>query len=120
CDMVNIAREAMLAIGCIQAQRCHTNHCPAGVATQSKWLMRGLDPHMKSARLANYIATLRHDILRVSWACGVAHPAFISFEHIDILDEKFSKFSPKEVFSYQDHWGLPSEKDLQEISRIMG
>jgi glutamate synthase domain-containing protein 2 len=29
-----VAREAMLAIGCIQAQRCHTNHCPTGVATQ--------------------------------------------------------------------------------------
>ncbi|HEX8509600.1 MAG TPA: FMN-binding glutamate synthase family protein, partial [Propionibacteriaceae bacterium] len=28
CDMVNIAREAMLAIGCIQAQKCHTDTCP--------------------------------------------------------------------------------------------
>src|SRR4029079_6704682 len=25
CDMVNVAREAMLAIGCIQAQKCHTD-----------------------------------------------------------------------------------------------
>ena len=41
CDMVNVAREAMLAVGCIQAQRCHTGHCPTGVATQSAWLMRG-------------------------------------------------------------------------------
>jgi glutamate synthase domain-containing protein 2 len=31
CDMINIAREAMLSIGCIQAQRCHTGHCPTGV-----------------------------------------------------------------------------------------
>ena len=28
CDMINVGREAMLAIGCIQAQRCHTGHCP--------------------------------------------------------------------------------------------
>ena len=55
CDMVNVAREAMMAIGCIQAQRCHTGHCPTGVATQSAWLMRGLDPTLKSARLANYL-----------------------------------------------------------------
>ncbi|MCP4249497.1 MAG: FMN-binding glutamate synthase family protein, partial [bacterium] len=34
CDMLNLAREAMMAIGCIQAQRCHTGHCPTGVATQ--------------------------------------------------------------------------------------
>ena len=56
CDMVNVAREAMLAIGCIQAQRCHTGHCPTGVATQNAWLPRGLDPTLKSARLANYVA----------------------------------------------------------------
>ena len=33
CDMINVGREAMLAIGCIQAQRCHTGACPTGVAT---------------------------------------------------------------------------------------
>jgi glutamate synthase domain-containing protein 2 len=35
CDMINVAREAMLSIGCIQAQECHTGNCPTGVATQS-------------------------------------------------------------------------------------
>ncbi|HEY0698001.1 MAG TPA: glutamate synthase-related protein, partial [Micromonospora sp.] len=25
CDLVNVGREAMLAIGCIQAQKCHTD-----------------------------------------------------------------------------------------------
>jgi glutamate synthase domain-containing protein 2 len=28
CDMVNVAAEAMLSIGCIQAQKCHTDTCP--------------------------------------------------------------------------------------------
>ena len=59
CDMVNVGREAMLAIGCIQAQKCHTDHCPTGVATQNRWLTRGLDPTMKSVRVANYIKPLR-------------------------------------------------------------
>ena len=36
CDTVNVGREAMMAIGCIQAQRCHTGTCPTGVATQSR------------------------------------------------------------------------------------
>ena len=49
CDMVHVGREAMLSIGCIQAQRCHTGRCPAGVATQSRWLMHGLDPQLKSS-----------------------------------------------------------------------
>ena len=43
-DLVNVGREAMLAVGCIQAQKCHTGDCPTGVATQNQWLARGLDP----------------------------------------------------------------------------
>ena len=39
CDMISVAREAMISIGCIQAQRCHTDHCPSGVATHNTWLM---------------------------------------------------------------------------------
>ena len=31
-DMVSVGREAMLSIGCIQAQKCHTDTCPTGVA----------------------------------------------------------------------------------------
>jgi hypothetical protein len=50
CDLVNVGREAMLAIGCIQAQRCHTGRCPTGVTTQSRWLMHGLDPELKPNR----------------------------------------------------------------------
>ena len=78
CDMVNVAREAMLAIGCIQAQKCHTDTCPTGVATQNAWLARGLDPSSKSVRVANYIKTLRRDLLKVAEACGVEHPGLIS------------------------------------------
>src|SRR5215212_1178837 len=66
CDMVNVAREAMLAIGCIQAQKCHTDTCPTGVATQNKWLSHGLDPTLKSVRAANYVKTLRRDLLKVA------------------------------------------------------
>ena len=73
-DTVNVGREAMLALGCIQAQKCHTDRCPTGVATQNAWLTRGLDPTLKSVRAANYVKTLRRDLLKVSEACGVEHP----------------------------------------------
>ena len=43
-DMVSVGREAMLAVGCIQAQKCHTDHCPVGIATQNPRYTRGLDP----------------------------------------------------------------------------
>ena len=51
----------MLSIGCIQAQECHTGHCPTGIATQNAWLQRGLDPSIKAIRFGNYINTLRRD-----------------------------------------------------------
>ena len=64
--MVSVAREAMLAVGCIQAQKCHTGHCPAGVATQNMWLQSGLDITDKSERLANYIKGFRKELLAFS------------------------------------------------------
>src|SRR3712207_313588 len=66
CDMVSVAREAMLAIGCVQAQKCHTDTCPTGVATQNAWLSRGLVPDEKADRVANYIQTLRRDLAKVA------------------------------------------------------
>tara|TARA_B110000467_G_scaffold129578_1_gene123511 strand:- start:6936 stop:7907 length:972 start_codon:yes stop_codon:yes gene_type:complete len=86
-DIVNVGREAMLAIGCVQAQKCHTGHCPTGVATQSRWLERGLDPQDKGVRLANYVAGLRYEILRLSYACGVEHPALLSEEKLAVTGD---------------------------------
>jgi glutamate synthase domain-containing protein 2 len=53
-DAVMSARAMMMAIGCIQALKCNSNHCPVGVATQEKHLMAGLDPTDKAARVASY------------------------------------------------------------------
>ena len=119
CDMVAVGREAMMSIGCIQAQRCHTGRCPTGVATQNKWLIRGLDPKSKSRRLAKYICTLRKELLSVSRACGICHPALLTDAHIEILDGRFGAASLFEVFHYRDAWGLPSKADIREIQRIM-
>ena len=100
CDAINVGREAMMAIGCIQAQRCHTNHCPTGVATQHPWLVRGVDPTNKAARLANYIMTLRHDVLALSRACGVPHPALITADQLELLDDRFGAKTIAELFGY--------------------
>jgi hypothetical protein len=108
-----------LAIGCIQAQRCHTGHCPSGVATQSKWLMHGLDPALKSARLANYLITLRKELLQLSRACGVCHPALVDGEHLEILDGQFGAKSVRALFHYEREWSVPSREDTQELERIM-
>ena len=119
CDTVSVAREAMLAIGCIQAQRCHSGHCPTGVATQNRWLVRGLDPTLKSARLANYIITLRKEALTLSRACGVPHPALITSEHLEILDGRYNSSTVPELFGYELNYGLPSPADRREITAMM-
>ena len=118
-DLIAVGRESMLAIGCIQAQRCHTGHCPTGVATQNRWLVRGLDPTHKSARLANYVVTLRKELTRLSHACGVAHPGLLTANHMEILDGQFGSRPLREVFGYQGGWELPSDADAAEVVRVM-
>jgi glutamate synthase domain-containing protein 2 len=119
CDMVNIARESLLSIGCIQAQKCHTNHCPTGIATQNRWLVSGLDPTLKSVRAANYIVTLRKELLALSRACGVEHPALVSVDHLEILDDRFGSSSIRDLFGYGKGVGLPSPEDQHSIREWM-
>jgi glutamate synthase domain-containing protein 2 len=119
CDLVNIAREAMLAIGCIQAQKCHTDTCPTGVATQNAWLSRGLDPALKSVRAATYVRALRRDLLKVTEACGVEHPGLIDSGSVEVLTGRTASRPLHEVYDYEPGWGLPSSADRAEIVRIM-
>ncbi|MCA9537636.1 MAG: FMN-binding glutamate synthase family protein [Myxococcales bacterium] len=119
CDMVNVAREAMLSIGCIQAQRCESGHCPTGVATQNKWLVGGLDPTLKSARFANYVCILRKELLWLVHACGVSHPAHIGDAHIELMDGLAGGRAPSAIFGYGPGFGHPSAEDLSTIDEIM-
>ena len=119
CDMVSVAREPMLAIGCIQAQKCHTDTCPTGVATQNAWLARGLVPEEKAVRTANYIKTMRRDLVKVAEACGVEHPGLISTDAVDILDGRTGSTPLHEVYGYKPGMGLPSAADCDEIVRLM-
>ncbi|MCB9507693.1 MAG: FMN-binding glutamate synthase family protein [Myxococcales bacterium] len=100
-DLVGVAREAMLSIGCIQAQRCHTGHCPTGVATQNAWLMRGLDPTEKSARLANYLVSLRKELTWLANATGKRHPAEVTLDDFALIDGQFRVVDLRERFGYQ-------------------
>jgi glutamate synthase domain-containing protein 2 len=116
CDAVNVGREALLSIGCIQAQRCHTGRCPTGVTTHSRWLMRGLDPSMKSVRAASYLVQLRRELLELSRACGAVHPALVTLDDFEVIGDHFDARAAVEVFGYEDGWGLPSEDDRRFLS----
>ncbi len=118
CDMVNVGREAMMAVGCIQAQRCHTGRCPTGVTSQSPWLERGLVPDRAGERLANYVAGLRAELLRLAHTCGVVHPALVPHESIELLHGERTH-TPAEVFGYRPGWGLPKAADRDALVAIM-
>ena len=119
CDIIHVAREAMLALGCIQAQKCHTDACPTGVATQHPWLVRGLDPESKSVRVANYINTLRRDLLKVSEACGVAHPSLLDADDIELIDSGRTATSLRDAFDYAEGWGSPGPEVRDQITSMM-
>ncbi|AOW94304.1 glutamate synthase [Rhodococcus sp. WMMA185] len=53
-DFTMSARAMMFAVGCIQAQICHTNRCPVGVTTQDPERTRALDVPDKAARVFRF------------------------------------------------------------------
>ncbi|MGN5240022.1 MULTISPECIES: glutamate synthase-related protein [unclassified Rhodococcus (in: high G+C Gram-positive bacteria)] len=119
CDMLNVAREPMFAVGCIQAQKCHTDTCPTGVASQKPWLQRGLDVPSKADRVEQYLRALRRDLLKVSQACGVPHPSLITSDDVEIADGNRRSVTLTELYGYREGWGLPGPTDQEEITRIM-
>src|SRR5690606_20970500 len=118
-DMVNVGREAMLSIGCIQAQKCHTDHCPVGVATQNPRYTRGLDPTLKKHRLASYVLSLRRDLLKVAEAVGVVHPGMITADDIDILEGQRSAVSLRELYGYEPGWGELGADVQAQLVKVM-
>ena len=103
-DVISVGREAMMAIGCIQAQRCHTGHCPTGVATQRRYLSRGLDPTDKSVRAALYLRSFRHDLLSLAHAMGVEHPSLIRLDQIALRGEGGLMVPGADALGIDDLW----------------
>lgn len=116
CDMINIAREAMIAIGCIQAQKCHTGHCPAGVATMSWWFERGLDIDDKAHRMGRFMKGFRKELIQLSHTAGYEHPAQFKADDIE-LSTGVNKFSSLfDVMGYRaDAVTFPGMKKLTPV-----
>ncbi|MEQ8905296.1 FMN-binding glutamate synthase family protein [Ekhidna sp.] len=81
-DLCNSARGMMLALGCIQALKCNTNNCPAGVATNKKYLMNGLVVSEKWKRVKNYHEEILNDFLELMAASGCSETSQLSREFI--------------------------------------
>ncbi|AXK71653.1 FMN-binding glutamate synthase family protein [Lysobacter sp. TY2-98] len=92
-DWCNAARGYMFALGCIQAQSCHTDRCPSGVATQDPKRWKSLDVPDKSTRVFHFHENTLKALRDLICACGLRHPGELGPEHI------LRRVSPTEVRS---------------------
>lgn len=92
-DGVNMARGFMFAIGCIQAQACHTGKCPTGITTQDPDRYRALVVPDKATRAARFHAATMFALKEACESSGLRHPDEFTPHHLMI------RTSPREVRS---------------------
>ncbi len=81
-DWCNSARGFMFALGCLQAQTCHTGHCPTGVTTQDPLRQQSLVVADKTHRVFSFHSLTLHALLELVQAAGLSHPSDITAHHI--------------------------------------
>ena len=81
-DWCNSARGFMFALGCLQAQTCHTGNCPTGVTTQDPLRQKSLVVPVKADRVYNFHQQTLFALKEMVQAIGVQHPRDITAHHI--------------------------------------
>ena len=111
-DWANSARGFMFAIGCIQAQACHTNHCPVGVATQDKLRQRALDVNDKSERVYRFHENTLKALAEMTGAAGLSHPEEFRPNHLLMREGDRHMVTGGEIYPYlPDGFLLREEED---------
>ena len=82
----NAARGFMMALGCLQSQKCHTNHCPVGIATQDRHRQRGLVVEKKYQRVANFHRHTVNSLFNLVAAAGLSSPQELELWHFQRRD----------------------------------
>ena len=81
-DWCNSARGYMMAVGCLQAQTCHTGRCPTGVTTQDPLRQRALVPAEKAPRVAQFHKHTLHALQELLQAAGLRSTEELNTHHI--------------------------------------
>jgi glutamate synthase domain-containing protein 2 len=104
-DWCNAARGFMFAVGCIQAQACHTGHCPTGVTSQDPLRQRAIHVPDKAERAKNFHANTIHALAELVGAAGLQHPNEIRPHHL------FQRVGSDAVLSFaeQYEWLAPGQ-----------
>lgn len=111
-DGVNMARGFMFAIGCIQAQSCHTDHCPTGIATQDPDRYRALVVPLKAERAAKFHKATMFALKESCESSGLRHPDAFTPEHLMIRVNQRDVRSAGSLYV----WLKPGELLSNEVS----
>ncbi|RMB07988.1 FMN-binding glutamate synthase family protein [Eilatimonas milleporae] len=86
-DFVVSARGFMFSLGCIQALKCNKNTCPTGITTHNPRLQSGLNPELKSVKVANYCKNIVKEVETLAHSCGVHEPRRLRRYHVRIVQQ---------------------------------
>ena len=134
-DWCNAGRGFMLALGCIQAQTCHTGACPTGVTTQDPLRQRALVVPDKATRVHSFHRSTLLALKELIQAAGLAHPQGINAHHIvrrltdtevRLLSNLIMQVAPGALLDalaqqskvFKDYWPIASEESFQPATLI--
>ncbi|ASJ76357.1 FMN-binding glutamate synthase family protein [Granulosicoccus antarcticus] len=107
-DACNMARGFMFAIGCIQAQACHTGKCPTGVTSQDPGRYKALNVDRKYQRVASFHGNTLTALKETTEACGLMQPGQFTAHHLMI------RINSREVRSAASQYEWLESGDLLE------
>ncbi|PWT90920.1 MAG: FMN-binding glutamate synthase family protein [Proteobacteria bacterium] len=105
-DWCNAARGFMFALGCVQAQACHTDHCPSGVATQNPWRQRGIVVGDKAVRVRQFHDSTLAAVADLVRAAGLSEPKELRPTHV------LRRVSATEVKSFAELYTFLEHREL--------
>jgi glutamate synthase domain-containing protein 2 len=115
-DWCNAARGFMFAIGCIQAQSCHTNCCPVGIATQDPVRQRAIDVGDKSDRVARFHGNTMKALGEIAGAAGLSHPSDFMPYHFMFRQKDNEFLDGNEAYPYLPEGFLLADQEIPELA----
>jgi glutamate synthase domain-containing protein 2 len=131
-DWCNAARGFMFAVGCIQAQSCHTGACPTGVATQDPLRQRAIVVPDKAERVASFHRNTLHALAELVAAAGLSHPSELRPHHflrrassdkVISLAEQYEQLAPGQLTAdpassprFAEAWAWSSADSFARVS----
>jgi glutamate synthase domain-containing protein 2 len=131
-DWCNAGRGFMMALGCIQAQTCHTGKCPTGVTTQDPVRQQALIVPDKAERVRSFHRSTLHALQEIVQAAGLQHPQDVTAHHIvrrltdtevRLLSHLLMKMEPGALLTepqtqhtvFKNYWPLANADSFQAV-----